>query len=261
MSLSEQALPCVSASTQSLWFDEAESLLERVLASEFSFDDLQGELTAMAKKHAAVVPPAGNPITQSNKHSGDAVTISAGSADALRSNQVLPALLDTVLQQTLGEFSLWMAGGSIETTVINSGLPIDKAGLALFDSNWDVASTAIVKLALLPAGLPQVETLHAATEADTSLPDHDAKPSPASDESGLSVEPSTRDSSQQPHKPEVTPEEVLDPAKFEQVPSADDWAALEDFADSSQTSAKVIVPVVEKLELDEDDMPDAPWER
>ena len=52
-----------------------------------------------------------------------------------------------------------------------------------------------------------------------------------------------------------------DSLALQQIPSADDWAALEDFEESAQGRTPVMVPVVEPLELDEDDLPDAPWER
>ena len=174
LSLPEHELPCVSVSTKALWFDEAETLLTRVAAREYNFDDLQGELALLAKKHTKPSTPTASPISLASTQSSDDVTISVLSSNALRSNQTLPSLLDTVLQQTLGEYSLWMTSGGIDMTVINAGLPTNNAGLALFNSDWKNASTAHIDLKTLPASMPHSEAKP--SNSDTEIPVPEPQP-------------------------------------------------------------------------------------
>jgi type VI secretion system protein ImpM len=69
LSLPEHELPCVSVSTKALWFDEAEALLTRVAAREYNFDDLQGELALLAKKHTKPSTPTASPISLASTQS------------------------------------------------------------------------------------------------------------------------------------------------------------------------------------------------
>lgn len=260
MSLNEQALPCVSATERSLWFDEAEALLQRVMASDYDFDELQGELADMADRHAQGRSTTGKQV-QTNKPSADAVTISVMSANALGSSQVLPVLLDTVLRQTLGEFSLWMASGTLDATIISAGLPINDAGLALFDLSWESASTAVVDLDMLAerSGQDKTVTTSIAAGIAASAAGHDESPLPTAQDPA--PEATVAEASVIPASSSQQPEDLQSSAVTEQAPSADDWAALDDFDDTPQASDKVLIPEVETLELDEDDLPEAPWEQ
>lgn len=261
LSLPEYELACVSVTTKAPWFDEAEALLTRVLATEYNFDDLQGELASMATRHTQPIMPAANPISLASNQSNDDVTISVLSSTALRSSQALPALLDTVLQQTLSEYSLWMACGDIDATTINAGLPINNAGLALFNSDWKTASTAHIDLNTLPASIALVGELTA--NPDAQIPSA-AIDSPVNEQSYEVDSEATSDSETQIATPNQADQQGTDdtveipiPDAPEQIPSANDWAALAEFADTTPA----VVPDVETLELDEDDAPDAPWER
>lgn len=281
LSLPEHELPCVSVTTKAAWFDEAEALMTRVLASEYNFDDLQGELASMANRHTQPIIPTANPVSLASSQSNDDVTISVLSSNALRSSQALPSLLDTVLQQTIGEYSLWIASGGIDITAINAGLPTNSAGLALFNSDWESASTAHIDLSELPASLVLVGALP--TNPDTDSPiaildsPLDEQPSDAKSEENSNEAESNEENPNETASNEAIPDsqtqlasptqanqqdtndtvEIPIPADIEQIPSANDWAALDDFADTTP----VVVPDVEPLELDEDDAPDAPWER
>ncbi len=266
MSLAEHALPCVSITTQAPWYDDADALLDRVLASEYTFDDLQDELAAMAARQGAAAMDAGNPLSLSSKRSGEAVTISMKSANALQSNHTLTALLDTVLRQTLGEYSVWIDRATTDTTVINAGLPVESAGLALFNSDWLAASTARIEASLL-VGLPGFGTLlPSVSDAEEAVELRDGAPAAAvtdpaqKTENAATVLVPDEVAPESSHTGTADPaDETTDPAD-EQVPSADDWAALEEFTDTTQTNTRVIVPEVEPLVLDEDDLPDTPWE-
>lgn len=154
LSLPENELPCVSASTKTPWFEEAEALLARLMDTDYNFDDLPGELANIADKHIRPTGVVSNPITLGAKQSNDDVTISVFSSTALLSSQALPCLLDSVLQQTLGEYSLWMASGGTDVTSINSGLPIGVSGFALFNNEWKEASTAHIDLKSLQSNVP-----------------------------------------------------------------------------------------------------------
>jgi hypothetical protein len=114
------------------------------MSTDYDVDDLQGELASMADRHILPTNYSANPISLGAHQSNDDVSISVFSSTALLSSQALPCLLDGVLQQTLGEYSLWIASGGTELTSINSGLPIGASGLALFNNEWKEASTAHV---------------------------------------------------------------------------------------------------------------------
>jgi type VI secretion system protein ImpM len=232
LSLPEHELPCVSVSTKALWFDEAEVLLTRVVANEYNFDDLQGELALMAKRHSELAMPTASPtISLGSTQSSDDVTISVLSSNALGSNETLPSLLDTVLQQTLGEYSLWMASSEIDITAINAGLPINNAGLALFNSDWKNASTAHIDLKALPASLSLPEALPTNSETELST----AEPGTPTEDQSL--------------------ESTLDRSLDDTLDSSLDTTL------DSTLDVPLIVPDVEPMELDEDDAPLAPWER
>ncbi len=259
VSLAEDAMPCVSVSAQALWLDEADTLLSRVVASDYRYDDLQGDLTVMADKFRANSREASSQVSSSVAPSVDVVTISTMSANALFSNDTLSAILDAVLQQTLGEYSVWIANAATNTTVINAGLPIDNAGLALFNSDWAAASTMQIDTAMLsslsglatslPPGIDEAPALQIRNGTSTGT--------------AAKAELNTDDASSDEMPAEATPDasdNVSGNDAIEKIPSPDDWAALDRFSDTSTIVEKVIVPEVEPLELDEDDVPDAPWE-
>ena len=269
MSLSEDALPCASLNLTAPWFDDADKLLDRVLLGDDTFDELQGELTRLAELHARIADAPSKPVVLNNSQPGDAVTIGVTSGHALSSSNCLPTVLDTVLSQTLGEYSLWMTSAPTELTVINAGLPVDNAGLALFSADWDAASTAQINVDLLAEKPGPANALHPCDEkgpeqsirTDTIRTDRSTTGSPDGDQSPDKMEDVVTIARLDKDSKTI---EIFGasstPAIEEQVPSADDWAALDDFANTSNDESKVVVPEVEPLELDEDDLPDAPWE-
>ena len=149
MSLPEDTLPCASVNSKATWFEDADNLLDRVLADNDAFDGMKDELALLAEKYTQLAVEPASPVTLTNDQPGDAVTISVTSSNALCLNHCMPAVLDTVLKQTLGEYSLWMASVPTEVTVINAGLPVNHAGLALFSADWATASTAQINADLL----------------------------------------------------------------------------------------------------------------
>ncbi|NND91248.1 MAG: type VI secretion system-associated protein TagF [Granulosicoccus sp.] len=257
MSLADNALPCVSVQTHANWFVAAEALLDRVMNSDYQFEDLQEELANLSD-HASL-PQLGteDPVTLSGKQTGDLVTISTLNPDALMNAQTLSALLDTTLRQTLGEYSLWITRDEAGATIVNAGLPIDSAGLAIFTKDWNKASSASIDAAALLACLSATD-LPGIQDATFSTPttgeSQAEKPASRSSDAGhADTAQGSQDSTDtDSHHSRGSP-------GVEQVPSADDWAALEDFDDTPGQNA-VVVPEVEPLELDEDDLPEAPWE-
>lgn len=257
LSLPEHELPCVSVSTRALWFDEAEALMTRILDINYPFDELQGELASMADRHKLAARTHASPHASSNTPSNDNVTISVLSSTALRSHQNLPSLLDTVLQQTLGEYSLWIAAGSHELTAINSGLPTDGAGQALFESNWKAVSTAHIDVNALPLALPLVDAMPPSEPTDAPIETQDAPPSENIIESTANVETQLR-------RPSTS--EPLDVKDKVEVPShvATQEVASENISVASDNfinTTPVVAPDIETLVLDEDDTPKAPWEQ
>lgn len=259
MSLSEDTLPCTSVSSMTQWFEDADNLLDRVLADNDTFDGMQGELASLAEKHTQLSAESDNPVVVNNGQPDDAVTISVMSSNALCSSRSLPALLDTVLRHTLGEYSLWMASSSTEVTVINAGLPVDHAGLALFSADWAAASTAQINI----DSLSDTSSLDAIPQSGDDKVQHQFIHTGATSATGIdrSLDDVIATNVDNRTQSVATLNETLDTATVEQVPSADDWAALENFNETSNTETTVMVPDVEPLELDEDDLPDAPWEK
>lgn len=300
MSLPENDLPCISVNTKSLWFDEAEVLLARVSASDYHFEDLQAELASMADRHTSTIIPTTHPITLSSNQSDDDITISTSSSNALCSSHALPGLLDAVLQQTMGEYSLWMSSAGVETTNINSGLPTNNSGLALFTCDWKTASTVRLDLSTLASSLTSLDALplNPAIESTTSTIDshtyeesfdstlespddlsedytnvtsddlssdlsNDSTQDLSADSLTDSTTDATPDSTHDSQTTQIGQQESKVTAEtpiqtdIVRTPTTHDWAALDDFVDTTP----VVVPDVEPLELEEDDAPTAPWER
>ena len=259
MSLSPDALAITSAIKNSHFYEDAENLLDRVLESEYEFDDLQDELEQLALRHNQAAFEKHNLQAAVSEPSTDAVTISM--ATSIKSNTVenTPALLDAILQQTLGEYSLWVANGDTANTVINSGLPVGPAGLALVKSNWPEVSTVIVD-----SNQPTTTCAEHEPASGDTVPhnlSHNTLQNPtkpvaiADDEVFTSTQPTSALSQEEQHT-----DNNSEPATTEQNPSADDWAALDDFTNTTQPSNGTIVPKIEPLELEEDDVSNAPWE-
>lgn len=262
MSLAEHALPCASIISNSLFFDEADALLDRVMTSDYRFDDLQSELTSMATRHSQAEAQSGIPLSVTCNPPTDAMTIAASTSTALHDHQTIHALLDTVLQQALGEYSIWIAAGKSGVTVINSGLPVDKSGSALIDSEWFEASTAYLDPSTLPGGQAAVGLLSTSVVIEADDQPQEANATLAIPHSNRDEQINTSADAHAEHKPESGDTvQIPDPVGAEQIPSADDWAALDEFADITQSDVAILVPEVEPLELEEDDVHDAPWEQ
>jgi type VI secretion system protein ImpM len=267
MSLSETALPCHNVALQSHWFDAADSLLDRVLSSDYVFDNLQAELADLAQLAPATDSSTVDPVTINDRRSSDTLTISMMALAGLDYTHTLAPLLDTVLRQTLGEYSLWLSRDSAQTTILNSGLPADEAGLALFTADWASASTAQIDLASLPSSGPLGNSFpDAGFDPKGNMPpetqDTDAASINPEDELSGLIESSEDTVAYRDTAEFSTSKDNPDAESANaQEPSADDWAALDDFDDNAKPYVEVIVPQVEPLELDEDDLPEAPWEK
>lgn len=272
MSMPETALPCVSVTAQTHWFADAEKLMTLVLSADYPFDNLQQDLAALASHHEQPDPSAANPLTMQVSASADNISITTPSADAFQHALHTPAMLDAVLKQTTGEYSLWISCEPCATTTVVSGLPTNEAALALLTGDWQNGAntrlnTDALQLSIgnaLPlfahlAMTPESTAKEAAgliidtgsIEDDTGTGASTAEGATGIDDidSGLpdSAEPSGCATDQDPITEALTP-------------SADDWAALDVFAENSASAQANIVPSVEQLELDEDDLPEAPWE-
>ena len=246
MSLPEYKLPCVEASLMAPWFADASNLLRRVASSDFDFDQLQQELGVLAEQYAQEsIPDSPALSTLPNLHSDD-VGIAIDTADPLNNPAATQALLDGLLTQTLGEYSLWMCQNGSHQSLLHSGLPTGQSALSLFSGDTQTCTPTCINLAALGLSAASV----AASTEVTQLNELAAAAQPSADSDSLNLDSTIE------HLP-------LDTSTMEQVPSADDWAALDDFSVSDDTAVSITIPEVEPLELDEDESADsdtAPWE-
>ncbi len=264
-SLPEESLPIVSLFNRLQWFQDAEELLNKTLSNDYVFDELQTELQELAERHSNAVPTRGDLPVQDDQSTDEQFNVCLTHSSTLPTERSLAPMLDTVLQRTVSEYSLWHCSGKDTRLVLSSGLPIDDAGLALITADWESAANVLIDLTAwtqensaenLPPAMNDGE--------EQAVP----QPGQADDETEARSENSpdatatrTQTVGEQPAREERSgiDEQNSDDADA-QTPSADDWAALDEFS-SDEPFEEVIVPTVEPLELEEDDLPDAPWER
>jgi type VI secretion system protein ImpM len=286
MSLPEENLPCVTASRMTPWFCDAQNLLARMQTSDFDFDQLQAELGKLADKYEQSVTSSVPPITTIPNLYSDTVGVTIDSADPLNNPLATQALLDGVLTQTLGEYSLWMCQDGSNQSLLHSGLPIGQSALAMFRGDMQTCAPTRVDLASLgfstiAAASTQIHLNHEDHEQHTSAGEDHLMGAAIAGVHGDSLMDNAEhasDTTQANAKPEAqssisieTQDDLnatdeyqpLDTSTVEQITSADDWAALDEFKVADDEHIKVTIPEVEPLELDEDDSADtedAPWE-
>lgn len=285
MSLPEYSQPCLGMITGTSWFDEADALLDRMLADARAFDEAQDELMALAERRVQLDSLSTSPVILRSSSASDAITISMSSPTALLDRHALAVLLDTVLRQTVGEYSLWVSSGSTQATIVNDGMPLEAAGRALFTGDWTQASSACIDTAALLDALGPGDSVQATMRTSSNTTAWPASSTSSTSAEAAAAMPAAAPATQAVSSGDSTAMEgaghadflsfgdsTTDPqddarmdnrdsAAVQQIPSADDWAALEDFEESAQERTPVMVPEIEPLELDEDDLPDAPWER
>lgn len=266
MSLPENNLPLVSAARLAPWFKDANELLVRMQSNDFEFDLLQIELANLAEKYAQDAPAASPLSTMPNLHS-DSIGIAINTEKPLNNTAATQALLDAALIQTLGEYSLWMCQQGSEQSLLHSGLPVGQSALAMFSGDsqacaptqLDISSfnaTAVTAAAVLPQ-LPETE--YDAMDETAEFKQLNESPDIPGDGMHESMHPAS--SSEQGH--DNNDLQSLDTDALEQAPSADDWAALDEFDEAADVPVTVRIPKVEPLELDDDDSidtEDVPWE-
>jgi len=265
LSLPEESLPIASLFNHSEWFADAEQLLGKIFAVDYLFDELQTELGELAERHASAVPTDVDPLTQDDQSINEHFTVCLSHSASMPARLTLAPMLDTVMHRTVSEYSLWQCSGKDSRLVLSSGLPIDDAGLALLTSDWNSAANTLIDLtAWIPETTgedlsPVMRDNSEQAAAARGQPDDTGETDP-----GMAPDIAATNT-QNPDEQTVlddgtATDQQSSPDSDAQTPSADDWAALDDFS-SDQAFEEVIVPTVEPLELEEDDLPDAPWER
>lgn len=268
MSLPDTALPCVCTTSHASWFEQTEALLARVLSSDYVFDQLQEDLSVIATRFEHQDTGVDNPLTTLNDNPADNMTVNVASENALQHSLLTPAVLDTVLAQTVSEYSVWMSCDlEHATTTLASGLPSESAGVALFTREWQTGASARLDLGLLARSVGSALSLFTAVTGPDDEEEAPTLPMTHS-QTGIHDAPEAETlESDAIHDPDGEPAEPADsqleqaPSLVAEIPTADDWAALDEFDDGSDELAAVVVPEVEPLELDEDDQPEAPWEK
>lgn len=263
VSLAETSLPTQSLLNDHGWFNEAEQLLHKVCSSDYVFDELQAELAELARVHEQKPPSVDGLVTHTDHLIDEQFTICMTPAATSPAALSLAPMLDTVLQQTASEYSLWQSTDASQRLVLSTGLPTESTGIALMTQDWESAASTLIDLSVLPPD----DTLLAPSVVDTRQ-NHEEGDSALDNTADVSPLPPPAD----PAADEIIPVSVqaeattatLDSDKpaetVDTAPSADDWAALDDFGNDADFET-LVVPQVEPLELDEDDLPDAPWEK
>lgn len=263
VSLAETSLPTQSLLNDHGWFNDAEQLLHKVCSSDYVFDELQAELAELARVHEQKPPSADGLVTHTDHLIDEQFTICTAPSATSPTALSLAPILDTVLQQTASEYSLWQSTDASQRLILSTGLPTEATGIALMTQDWESAASTLIDLSVLPPNeaslAPSAVDNCQSKEAGDSALDNTADVSPLPQP----AEPATDEIVAAPEKAEDTtatlnadkPTETVDT-----TPSADDWAALDDFSNDADFETPV-VPQVEPLELEEDDLPDAPWEK
>ncbi|MFK7853261.1 MAG: type VI secretion system-associated protein TagF [Granulosicoccus sp.] len=266
MSLTEFNLPLVSAAQLAPWFKDAHELLVRMQGGDFDFDLLQVELASLAEKYAQDAPATSPLITMPNLHS-DSIGIAVNTADPLDNAVATQALLDAALIQTLGEYSLWMCQDGSKQSLLHSGLPVGQSALAMFSGDSQACAPTQLDISSFDASaFTAAAVLQQLPENENDAMDEtsefiQANSSPENPDYGLNE--SEHLDSNNDQVIDNNDIQALDTGALEQAPSADDWAALDEFDEAADVPVTLRMPKVEPLELDDDDSidtEDAPWE-
>lgn len=261
MSLPAGSHPVQDMHTLDNWFEHAQRLLDKACSAHYDFNELQEELGQFG--NAVAIDTATAPAEQ-QALCPELLSLSLHGASAnLSQPAALSSLLDSVLAQTISEYSLWTSTRQRNPELLlHAGLPVNHAALALFNGQWQhtqmLTSVPVAEQAAAePLESDPADTHTRLTEApstDTRVPplrpDHAPGFSRASDAHTADSRALEQDNTSAPtHSDEM-----------EHSPSPDDWAVLDKYEPAEQEDA-VVLPPVEPLELDDDESPDAPWEK
>lgn len=221
---------------------EFAALLNKIQATDFEFDSLQEELGSLSQS-------MNNAIDTDVKGSYQSYGLLGPEEFALTTTGLQPGLaveatgsvLDIVLRLSYFNHSVWVPlnASALFRGLVTSGLPNEKAALALFDNEWES----------VPADI--LDTPGHATTSEKSM--------------DLHSEPLAELAIASP----VDPNRDFD--KHNQVTEQDAWSALnnaqiekkQDQANSKPVDEKIHTPPkpkIEPLELEEDSSTKAPWD-
>lgn len=270
-SLPREALACQALLHNDDWFVEAESLLFRVHRDDYPFDELQQALAALNGR----IPQTFSVPDPADGHRdaidpGNTFAICLDAMQMTRPEHCTSILLDQTLRHCLGDYSLWIRADGRHLQIGN-GLPTGELADTLLTGDLGASLLHVIDVSALGGpdhagpGLPATgaaisgdSTIDAMTRSTTPIDSSENRDSPADEPVETGTDRSaTLASSTSPAASQPVPSQQALPS--EPPPSADDWAALDAFENSEGEA--VPMPDVEPLELEEDDQPEAPWER
>lgn len=266
MSLPPGTCPVKDMQSLDAWFDQAQLVMDQAFSAQYDFNQLQ-EALGEFRSSMPVEPP--DVSAEQQVHCPELLSLSLHDTAAnLSQPAALATLLDSVLAQTISEYSLWTRSDTHHSRLLlNAGLPVAHAALALFNDQWQNTQTLTVS-PTLPQPVPE-QTVDSQERVDTAVPPQ--AQARQSDEANKppALRSDTTSPSSDPQQPEAVvnraPEQTdsgdaTRSAEAKHPPSPDDWAVLEEFQPATKEDA-IALPTVEPLELDDDDLPDAPWEK
>ncbi len=264
VSLAETSLPTQSLLNEHGWFKDAEQLLRKVCSSDYVFDELQAELAEFARIHEQKPPSVEGRVSQTHHLIDEPFTICMTPGATSPAALSLAPILDTVLRQTASEYSLWQSTDASQRLILSTGLPTESTGMALMTQDWESAASTLIDLSELPLNEASIAPSVLDTRQNNGAGDSalnntaDISPPPPTAEAATDNEIVADPAQAQDTTATLTADTPTEAA--DTTPSADDWAALDDFSNDADFETPV-VPQVEPLEIEEDDLPDAPWEK
>ena len=246
---------------QKAWYEDAERLVRKILTAETDFDSVQDQMQDLLEKHAmqcsSALLNAVPPLTDNS------VALLVNQRQALSHHAACLSVLNASLIQTHGYFSIWQACDNADHCLLSSGLPDDSCALALFSQQWNKAQVSLLDVSDQMAIDSTMKPYKASpTNNKTSVAAiHNSDTVPHLGNSRAEVQLHARDVSPESdsyNDGTLTTAEITEAIKTSEVPSADDWAALDDFRGNEAETP--VLPEAEKLELDEDESSTAPWE-
>jgi len=248
--------PTVALAEFDKWFVELEKIAINACSNESDYSMLQQTLETLAASEfgtdigSAYSTKNNTPEEASTHVPSQSISLQMPDANALSSNNKIQLLLNSVLRQSAGHYSVWSSLPSAANnpgTVITQGLPVDLAGLALFDGDWLNAGVEILpSLESAPTpDFPQANRHQNDPSMATTLGAFSSSTAPADHQK----ESDTLTTNQSVVAPEVG--STVTESESESL-STGDWSALEMEDDTP------VVPVIEKLDID-DDTEEEPW--
>ncbi|MFK7996671.1 MAG: type VI secretion system-associated protein TagF [Granulosicoccus sp.] len=225
-------------------YSEFSSMLIRIQASDYDFDLLQEELATLSVSLTQSIDARATGHFESTPSSDPGVlSIMTQGAHPGESLAATGSALDVVLRQMYFTHSIWspLDASPQFTGLLTSGLPDEKAALALFDNKWEH-----VEAGSLQTPEQALEEQH----ADATLIPHALH---------ATIAERTGDA------------EDKDTEHDDDVPEANDWASLEDSEPAlpepeqdthpiDDETPTLPQPKIEPLELEEDSSTTAPWD-